>query len=280
MKKKCNHNQGFSLLELLIAIAIIAIIIVALASFMGTTTRSYRRTSENIAVRQNSQKLYDMIGDKLMQANDVRIGWKDGTNGAEYACFGTNASVGLDKAGHLLNADEALLTNTVLGNTLYSFTQLTAASTDITAVDTADEAGAGYVYITICYEQAIGTGYGAVIDTYYFYHGNVYLHRVKDSMRPNSIEENAGDVTQARRIQDSDIINIAASSDTDLEDMLVCEDVGDMNVYTIPDDNAVYLSITCKKVTRSATVDGTIAVRNSHVLVPAKLPAAIETVTE
>ena len=99
-------------------------------------------------------------------------------------------------------------------------------------------------------------------------------------MRPNSIEENAGDDTQARRIQDSDIINIAASSDTDLEDMLVCEDVGDMNVYTIPDDNAVYLSITCKKVTRSATVDGTIAVRNSHVLVPAKLPAAIETVTE
>ena len=70
MKKK--HNQGFSLVELVIAVAILAIIMVAIASFMTSTTKSYNRAKNDAQLQQTGQELFDMISDKVMQANRQR----------------------------------------------------------------------------------------------------------------------------------------------------------------------------------------------------------------
>ena len=82
MKK--TNNQGFSLVELILAIAILAIIMVALASFMGTTTRTYTRTKNDIEVQEKGQQLYDSIADKMMQATCIRIGTSDGSEYYSY----------------------------------------------------------------------------------------------------------------------------------------------------------------------------------------------------
>lgn len=83
MKSTFNKNRGFSLMELLIAIAILSIIMVAIGSFLTTTLHTQSRTSKEIEVQDEAQRIYYQMADILMQATYVRVQPVDG-NAYEY----------------------------------------------------------------------------------------------------------------------------------------------------------------------------------------------------
>lgn len=73
MDQKVNKNKGFSLIELLIAIAILAIIMVMISGFVSTTLHTQRRTKKDMQIQEEAQRIYAQFSDILMQATYVRI---------------------------------------------------------------------------------------------------------------------------------------------------------------------------------------------------------------
>lgn len=272
MNKK--HNQGFSLVELLIAIAILSLIMIALASFMGTTTNSYVRSRNDIELQQTGQEVFDMISDKIMQAKLIRIG----TTTAEYAAVGDRNSVNAGADYALLNESGAPITTPdVSSKPVYSFDALTES----TITDTNQ-----LTYIAVLYEKEMSGSYGAVTDVYYFYQGSIFLFRQENAanIRPSSVEGNTGEGTDITQIL-SNSITIANNkmSSTPMETLQnenwVCktikyeEGIQAASIYAIPDENAVYMHLDFTKQNMENTAEGMVTIRNSYVLKPKDPPS-------
>ncbi len=73
MKKLKENNSGFSLIELIIAIAILAFLMTAVASLMSSSMISYRKTKAEITVHNNAQDTYNVLSDAIMMANKVKV---------------------------------------------------------------------------------------------------------------------------------------------------------------------------------------------------------------
>lgn len=67
------NNKGFSLLEVLIAVAITGIVATLLATFITTGTRYFRKQSNSIDLQNMLQETSNKITDSLMEATSVRI---------------------------------------------------------------------------------------------------------------------------------------------------------------------------------------------------------------
>ena len=70
-------NQGFSLIELLIAMTILSIIMIMIVQFMSTSSGAYRKTKKNLNIQTESMQVMEQMADTLMQANYVRVSTKD-----------------------------------------------------------------------------------------------------------------------------------------------------------------------------------------------------------
>lgn len=70
MKKK---NQGFSLIELLIAVTILSIVMIMVVQFMSTSSVAYRKQKKNMSVQTKAMTTMEQVADTLMQANYLRI---------------------------------------------------------------------------------------------------------------------------------------------------------------------------------------------------------------
>lgn len=262
MKK--NKNQGFSLVELLIAIAILAIIMVAMASFMNSTTKVYTRTKNDLELQRTGQEVFDLISDKLMQATEVRIG----RNGKEYAIYGTNGSNALSSDGNkrlVIKNDttEIDVDTSGSGYPLYSFSALETSADEIE-------------YICIRYEfkdnASIGR-YREVVDCFYFQDNKVYLVRNTASGTRSNAIYNPGSTGTDVAVSGS---SNSASMDLDdyinpsavTEDDLICKNISGIYAYAIPDENAIFLSIDLEKKSMTQVTEGMITIRNSYILQP------------
>lgn len=302
MKKK--YNQGFSLVELVLAVAILGIIMLAIASFMSTTTTTYTRTKNDTELQRTGQEVFDMISDKIMQASYIRIG----RDGKEYVIEGTNQSV-------LATCDTCSGTGRVvnLGTTLdCSACYGTGKTTKLAEEDGTPvaEAGNSYPlysfaalsedntknieYISIYYEGYVDfageEGYGKIIDTYYFDSTEhaIYLYRYAEGVRASSKDSVTPEGTYAnnpitntgtadkQQLADTffdgtndGIIKIKElGSLTDKEEHLVCKNVTSMHGYAVPEENAIYLQIDLDKSGMTNVAMGMITIRNSYVLQP------------
>lgn len=242
MKK--TNNRGFSLVELILAIAILAIIMVAVASFMGTTTRTYTKTKNDIEIQEKGQEIFDSISDKLMQATCIRIGTTDGN---EYYSYPSE-----DK---------------------YEFAGIGDASKE-----------ADISYISMAYERKNGSGqYEVVVDTYYYdsRYKQLYMDRVNGSVRTASassatdmVETPSGSVgaspgETALKTAVREPARIFANSD-----LLVGSNIEALKVYVIPEDNAIHLVLDMQKQDAENEVEGIITIRNNYVLKAKKEPAS------
>ena len=72
-----KRNQGFSLIELLIAMTILSIVMVMVVQFMSTTSGAYQKNKKNLNLQTDSMQIMEQISDTLMQANYIRIQTKD-----------------------------------------------------------------------------------------------------------------------------------------------------------------------------------------------------------
>lgn len=238
MKKK--HNQGFSLVELILAIAILAIIMVAIGSFMNSTTRVYNRTKNSIEVAQTSQDLYDLISDKIMQAKEIRIG----RGGEEYAILDTV--------------------------TTHSFDELTKEETNVEYICIYYDAAVGTQYgsvIDVYYfhdKKVYLTRQIGVVRSSSYYDNSGET----DPDAPKKTSSSDGSEADVSTSMDTCISNIKAMSLTDLEEYLVCENVESFYIYAIPDENALYMQVDVEKKGRESMSEGMVTIRNSYVLAP------------
>lgn len=73
MKKTTKSNSGFTLIELVIAMAILAFLMTAVCSFMGTGVMNFKKTKADIEVHDSAQDVYDQIADSIMSAKNLVI---------------------------------------------------------------------------------------------------------------------------------------------------------------------------------------------------------------
>lgn len=85
INKKLN-NAGLSLVELLISVAMLAIVSIAIAAFMSTGSVSYAKTSAEVDLQYDAQLAMNQLQDYLI----------DATEGAEYTVDGASITAGSD----------------------------------------------------------------------------------------------------------------------------------------------------------------------------------------
>ncbi len=71
--KRVRQNSGFTLVELLISMALLSIIMLIVVQFMSTTTAANKRTKYNLKAQTSANELMGNIKDVLAQANYVRV---------------------------------------------------------------------------------------------------------------------------------------------------------------------------------------------------------------
>ncbi len=72
MKRK-SANSGFSLIELIIAIAVLAFLMLAVSSFMGSSVMQSKKAKADVRLQAQAQETYSLITDTIMQASDIII---------------------------------------------------------------------------------------------------------------------------------------------------------------------------------------------------------------
>jgi prepilin-type N-terminal cleavage/methylation domain-containing protein len=79
-------NKGFTLVELIIAIAMLAFLMTAVCSFMSSGIIGYKNAKADIRVHNSAQETYDKLSDAIMEARDIYLfGYLDGED--KLYCF-------------------------------------------------------------------------------------------------------------------------------------------------------------------------------------------------
>lgn len=68
-ERRKNNNRGFTLIELIITVAIIAIFSGVILTFIGTGSNTYRSTSNSAKVQMEAQETADSLEDLIIDAN-------------------------------------------------------------------------------------------------------------------------------------------------------------------------------------------------------------------
>ena len=68
-ERRKNNNRGFTLIELIITVAIIAIFSGVILTFIGTGSNTYRSTSNSAKAQMEAQETADSLEDLIIDAN-------------------------------------------------------------------------------------------------------------------------------------------------------------------------------------------------------------------
>lgn len=71
--KKIKSNSGFTLVELIICMAILAFLMLSVSSIMSSSVASNRKAKADITVQTTAQQIYNQLTDSIMQANEIVI---------------------------------------------------------------------------------------------------------------------------------------------------------------------------------------------------------------
>ena len=124
VRQKLN-NKGFTFVELIVSIAILGIVMVSVASFLGTTTTVYSRTNHETSVQSQAQEVYDQINSCIMQATKVIVyGYRETAAGADtyqtdkkfYVTDNQKNAYGYDDEGNIISVNKKKLNYTIYLN--------------------------------------------------------------------------------------------------------------------------------------------------------------------
>lgn len=80
-ERRKNNNRGFTLIELIITVAIIAIFSGVILTFIGTGSSTYRSTSNSAKAQMEAQETADSLEDLIIDAN-YSIDYRSDSGGA------------------------------------------------------------------------------------------------------------------------------------------------------------------------------------------------------
>lgn len=87
LKIRSKDNRGLSLVELMIALAVLAMLMTAVIMMMSNNSIMYRKTKADISVQTTAQETFNAIQDVVMQANEITI---EGASSFDNAMSNTN----------------------------------------------------------------------------------------------------------------------------------------------------------------------------------------------
>jgi len=70
---KSIDNKGFTLVELLIAMAISVIVIASIAYFMNYSSKNYRNSNDEVTLQTEAQTILNQLSDLIMEASNVKF---------------------------------------------------------------------------------------------------------------------------------------------------------------------------------------------------------------
>ena len=112
--KKLQHNRGFTLVELVVAMTIMAFIIIAVSGIMFSNNLIFRKTKSDITVQNSAQDVYNKMNEDIMQAKHIYIkGYTvDSAGDLTFAKCEVGASVAetVTEQTYLLPTDKYVLT--------------------------------------------------------------------------------------------------------------------------------------------------------------------------
>lgn len=73
MCRQMNRNKGFTLVELLISLALLSIVMVMVVQFMSSTAGANRKAQDNLKAQSVANEVMTNISDCLMQADFVKV---------------------------------------------------------------------------------------------------------------------------------------------------------------------------------------------------------------
>lgn len=111
--KKLQHNRGFTLVELVVSIAIMAIIMVAVSGIMFSNNVIFRKTKSDIYVQNNAQDVYNKLNDDIMQAKHIYIKGYTCANDIPFVAnnIGASTSETVTEVAYILDTDKYVLTH-------------------------------------------------------------------------------------------------------------------------------------------------------------------------
>lgn len=73
MRKVKQNNNGFSLIELIIALAVMAFLMLSVSSFMGSSVSQTKKERADVRMQTQAQETYGLITDAIMQSSEIVI---------------------------------------------------------------------------------------------------------------------------------------------------------------------------------------------------------------
>lgn len=110
--KKLQHNRGFTLVELVVSIAIMAIIMVAVSGIMFSNNIIVRKTKSDIYVQNNAQDVYNKLNEDIMQAKHIYVKGYTCANDISFvpSSIGASTAETVTEVAYLLDTDKYVLT--------------------------------------------------------------------------------------------------------------------------------------------------------------------------
>lgn len=127
-----GKNKGFTLVELMVAIALSSLVISMIAILMGNVSRSYRIANGKISLQMEAQTIMNQLNHMIMEANNVVFSDIDGDSDNDLTIYqkdkGYTITITFDSINHELlftrektSGGESSLTKDLFGQYVTGF---------------------------------------------------------------------------------------------------------------------------------------------------------------
>lgn len=304
MNMKKNNNKGFTLIELIIAMAILAMLMTSVCSLMGIGVFNYKKVKADVSLQSAAQDTYTRLNDSIMQSTDIVIEAWTSTNPLTFSESGASVSDTVTLKYYVLNDD--IKTDFVAHPELYGIHPIngTVSSGDVALFSTLDPTKE--IYVTALGvrraanidESMVSTINGTTVKTaeeqFSGSSQNITLtnssgeYIVKDTVVDSFVfrDENMYYGIQHRFMDSADDI-LDTSSDDSLDKHVYTKALSYVKVtagsneISIPgvkfkvdaNSNSIEMSMVFNDKKATFTSDGKTSPRNSHVLKNKKVPS-------
>ncbi len=266
MKK--DNNKGFTFIELVLYMGILAVFMVAVTNLMGSVTASNKKMTTRKKVQTMATETYESVSDMLMGAVDVKIygtAYISVTNSGSTTYQEVTGVFMIPESDDIKDASTGILsmsTGTVYTETINgvsvncydiadikSFGDVDSPSTDTETFITADAGGLMYIYIKYA-SEIDGSGdsvYTCCTLKYDTGTRKIYISRVAST-----------DTTNFANAEDKFVIGTE----------VFCKYVSDFKLQVNADEDsfAVTLNLEDTDTAVSYDMNGVVSLRNSYVL--------------
>ena len=197
MSYKKLDDKGFTLVELIVALAVMSLVMIAVVGLMIMNTATNKRLKADSAVQSEAGELYDHMADTVMQANEIKL-TADGTTYENLPATEPRSFINMKTAGTPIvyneyNFEKMVVKYTVTYNSSYAGSGVPAGTTDDECTVTYElNNGKMYVYRTFKYMTKLNDSPslvgGKCEDEEYLYAADIETAKVKVYEDSNAME--------------------------------------------------------------------------------------------